>query len=87
MYARSGKQVLKIDKTVLSAQMCSFKLDDVTINLVYRPPSAAAESITELADAISDAGSSEVFIGDFNLPGIDWVGAGGHGRGREPHFV
>jgi len=87
VYARSGKQVLKIDKTVLSAQMCSFKLDDVTINLVYRPPSAAAESITELADAISDAGSSEVFIGDFNLPGIDWVGAGGHGRGREPHFV
>jgi len=65
--------------------MCSFKIDDVTLNLVYRPPSAAAESIVELADAISGAGANEVFLGDFNMPGIDWVG--GSSRGREALFA
>jgi endonuclease/exonuclease/phosphatase family metal-dependent hydrolase len=85
VYARSGKQILKVDKTILSAQMCSFKIDDVTLNLVYRSPNAAAESIVELADAISDAGANEVFLGDFNMPGIDWVG--GSSRGREALFA
>ena len=65
--------------------MCSFRIDDVTLNLVYRPPSAAAESIVELADAISGAGANEVFLGDFNMPGIDWVG--GSSRGREALFA
>jgi len=85
VYARSGKQILKVDKTILSAQMCSFRIDDVTLNLVYRPPSAAAESIVELADAIRGAGANEVFLGDFNMPGIDWVG--GSSRGRETLFA
>jgi hypothetical protein len=59
----------------------------VTVNLVYRPPSAAAESVAELANTISDAGAGEIFIGDFNMPGIDWIGGGGHGRGREALFA
>ena len=55
VYARSGKRILKIDKQLLFSQLCSFNVNDVTINLVYRPPSAPAESVAELAGLISDA--------------------------------
>ena len=86
VYARSGIAVLKIDKQILFSQLCSFKVNDVTINLVYRSPNAAPESVAELANAISEAKKNEFFIGDFNLPGIDWSGGGG-GRGRDAVFV
>ena len=86
VYARSGISALKIDRTILYSQLCSFLVNDVTINLVYRPPSANADSVTELAETLSKAGKSEVFIGDFNLPRIDWVGGGG-GRGCDAVFL
>ena len=38
VYTRSGKQILKIDRKLFYSQLCSFIMDDVTINLVYRPP-------------------------------------------------
>ena len=87
MYARSGKKILKLDKQLLYSQLCSFLVDDVTFNLVYRPPSAPSESVAELANIISEAKKNEVFIGDFNLPGLDWGGGGGNGRGRDTIFV
>jgi hypothetical protein len=86
IYARSGIQILKIDRTILHSQLCSFSICDVTINLVYRPPSAPPESITELAKLVSEAKNNEIFVGDFNLPIIDWVGGGGS-SGREGAFV
>jgi hypothetical protein len=86
VYTRSGKKVLKLDKQLLFSQLCSFMMDDVTFNLVYRPPSAAAESVAELASLVSEAKKNEVFIGDFNLPGIDWATSGG-GRGRNAVLV
>ena len=86
VYIRSGKQILKIDKKLFYSQLCSFIIDDVTFNLVYRPPSAAAESVAELAKLLSESKRNEVFLGDFNLPTIDWVNGGG-GRGREAVFA
>ncbi len=52
IYARSGIKVLQIDQEVLHSQLCSFKVHDVTFSLVYRPPSAGADSITELANLV-----------------------------------
>jgi len=85
IYARSGIKVLQIDQEVLHSQLCSFKVHDVTFNLVYRPPSAGADSITELANLVKSAGAKTVFMGDFNMPSIDWNGGGG-ARGRESVF-
>ena len=36
IYARSGIPILKIDRTILNSQLCSFTINDVTLNLVYR---------------------------------------------------
>jgi hypothetical protein len=42
--------------------------------LVYRPPSAPADSITELIELVKAAEKNSVFIGDFNFPDMDWEG-------------
>jgi hypothetical protein len=86
IYARSGIQISKIDRSILYSQLCCFTINDVTLNLVYCPPSAHPDSITELAKLVSKAKDNELFIGDFNLPGIDWVGGGGS-SGQETAFV
>ena len=85
VYARNGLKILKIDKDILHSQLISFMVHDVTFNLVYRPPSAGVDSITELAELVRNAGKSTVFIGDFNMPSIDWFGGGG-ASGRERCF-
>jgi len=83
VYARCGIKVLKIDQEILHSQLISFKVSDVTFNLVYRPPSAGADSIVELTNLVKSAKGNTVFLGDFNMPSIDWNGGGGRGRERD----
>ncbi len=40
--------------------------------------------VAELSGLISESKDNEVYIGDFNLPGVDWANGG---RGREAAFV
>ena len=79
-YAKHGIPVLKIDKTAEHFQLCSFLVFDITISLLYRPPSAPADSITELCELVMAAGKNSILIGDFNLPGVDWQGRTVRGR-------
>jgi len=73
VYAKNGIKILKLDHTVTNhIQICKFLVNDVTVSLVYRPPSAPTESIAELEDAVRAAGKNSLLIGDFNLPNIDW---------------
>ena len=75
VYAKTGIKPTVLDNTTPFSQYCAFKLQDVTIYLLYRSPNASAESISNLAGLIRAAGKDSILIGDFNLPEIDW-GAG-----------
>ena len=53
-------------------QYSKFSLNDITVYLIYRPPSGGANSIDNLTALISAAERRSIFIGDFNLPEINW---------------
>ncbi len=79
-YAKPGIPVLKLDQAVRNFQLSKFLINDITVYLVYRPPSAPADSITELTELEKAAEKNSVFIGDFNLPDMDWEGGVARGR-------
>jgi hypothetical protein len=85
VYAKNGIKILKLDHTVNCIQLCKFLVNDITVSLVYRPPSAPTESITELEEAVKTAGKNSLLIGDFNLPNIDWEK--GAATGKAADFV
>jgi hypothetical protein len=72
VYVCNGVKVLKIDRRISFHQYCKFLVGDVTLYLVYRSPNAPAQSIQELAMLVRAAEKNSIFIGDFNLPDIDW---------------
>ncbi len=55
-------------------------MNDITVYLLYRPPSAPADSITELTEMVKKAERRSVIIGDFNLPEMDWDKGTARGR-------
>ena len=67
-------------------QHCSFTLktknESLDFILVYRPPSSGAENLNKLCELLVGATERTVFIGDFNLPGIDWESSRADSRGR-----
>ncbi len=83
VYAKKELSVLKLDQTARHSQICKFLVSDMAFYLVYRSPSAPADSITELATIVRGAEKSCVFIGDFNLPLIDWEAGTARGRLEE----
>ena len=56
---------------------------DVTVCLVYRPPSGGQDSITNLTNLIKTVEGKTVLIGDFNFPEINWETGRTAGRTRE----
>jgi hypothetical protein len=85
VYAKQGLKVLAVDSGNDFIQHCKFLIHDLTCYLVYRPPNSSVENMTRLAELIRTAGKNTVFIGDFNLPGVDW--RTGQGRGSERLIV
>ena len=61
-------------------QYSKFSLNDITVYLIYRPPSGGATSIDNLTALISAAERRSIFIGDFNLPEINWEDGVAAGR-------
>ena len=57
--------------------------DQLTITLLYRPPSAGPDSISSICDMIEASSGSNIFIGDFNLPGINWETFQATGRSKD----
>ena len=85
MYTKNGIKILSCDKVVNFHQYCKFLLNDITVYLIYRPPSGGAVSIDDLTALISAAEKRCILIGDFNLPEINWED--GHARGRAAHLL
>ena len=62
-----------------------FLLYDITVYLIYRPPSGGAASIDDLTALISAVEKRSICIGDFNLPEINWED--GHARERAANLL
>ena len=84
VYSKDGLQILPDDKVSLFKQHCNFRIvtekEELKCKLVYRSPSAPAESVSALAGIIRETSGKRLIIGDCNLPNIDWergVAAGG----------
>ena len=76
VYVRNGLTVLPCENNSDFNQYCKFKIgennDTKYVYLVYRPPSAGQLSKDKLYVLLGQAEKNSIFIGDFNLPGIDW---------------
>ena len=76
VYAKQGLTILSLDSGCNFNQHCSFRIvtgpEHINITLLYRPPSAGPESIDSICERIRTCTGNNIFIGDFNLPGIDW---------------
>ena len=88
VYSRNGLEILSCDKISDFNQYCKFKLkcdgETYYFYLIYRPPSSR-EDFDRLCELVRGAEKNSVFVGDFNLPHIDW--ATGGAEGREARFV
>jgi Endonuclease-reverse transcriptase len=72
VYAKQGLKILSGDNSIDFMQYCKFSVYDITCYLVYRPPNSSAENMTKLANLIKSAEKNAIFIGDLNLPGVNW---------------
>ena len=76
VYAKHGLTILSFDSGCNFNQHCSFKVvtgpEQISITLLYRPPSAGPDSIGGICELIRTCTGKNIFIGDFNLPGINW---------------
>jgi len=72
VYKRDSLDLMVIPNSKTFNQYCSFKVDNLTITLVYRPPSSKAENMESLCELLRDSEKESIFIGDFNAPGINW---------------
>ena len=85
VYSRNGLEVLSCDKNSDFNQYCKFMLksDGETYHfyLIYRPPPSGEENLDKLCDLVRSAEKNSIFVGDFNLPQIDWTNGRAEGRG------
>jgi Reverse transcriptase (RNA-dependent DNA polymerase)/Endonuclease-reverse transcriptase len=84
VYAKNGTKILPLDTRSNFSQHVGFTLmtgnDKIDIVLVYRPPKNSVESFRNLAELIRSVGPNTILIGDFNLPGINWIDGVAHGE-------
>ena len=80
VYVKNSLIVKPIDQESTFNMFTQFEIickDDIknnlTITLVYRPPSAPLENTEELCKLLEKSGPNSSFIGDFNFPSIDWI--------------
>ena len=83
VYAKPGVRILAIDKVVDFNQYAKFLLNDITVYLIYRPPSGGLTSIAGLTELVRRTEKSSIMVGDFNLPEINWSSGQTGARSRE----
>jgi hypothetical protein len=90
VYSKQAMKILPSDKFQNSRfnQYCTFRVattsGSLDIVLIYRPPSSGIGNIAELCEMLRATKDNTIFIGDFNLPGVDWErGHAREAKGRE----
>ena len=83
VYTKTGVEILALDKTVNFNQYCKFSVRDVTVYLLYRPPSGGQGSIADLTNLVRSVEERSILIGDFNLPEVEWSNWRTAARSRE----
>ena len=83
VYAKTGLKILAADKVVEFNQYAKFLINDITVYLIYRPPSGGVTSIAGLTEVVKKVEKNSILIGDFNLPEIDWSTGQTAARSRE----
>ena len=75
-YVRPGLSILSCDTDSEFNQYSKFILktnqESMNFFLIYRPPGSTQENTSNLVDLIKHSEKNSFFIGDFNLPDIDW---------------
>jgi len=72
VYSKTGTIVTKLENQFNFTQYCGFKVNDISVYLVYRSPNANAETMSGLVELIKTVERNSIIIGDFNLPEVDW---------------
>jgi len=76
VYVRNCLSILYVDKINDFNQYCNFtlttKMTTYSIYLIYRPPAHSQPNKDLLLQVFDNAKKNSIFIGDFNLPRIDW---------------
>ena len=67
-------------------QCISFKIkcgcEDVNVHSVYRSPNSSVQNDEQIAKWIMDLRGTNILIGDFNFPDVDWEAGTSGARGR-----
>ena len=85
VYTKSGLEVCKTNRFEQYGftQFTEFEVGrKLNIVLVYRSPNSSLDNTEELSRMVQDMEVNTLFIGDFNLPGIDWEAGTAYARGR-----
>ncbi len=80
-------QILPVDNYNNFNQHCSFKVgkgqNQFSIMLMYRPPGSQKDDDDKLRELFHVAERNLIFIGDFNMPGVNWDRWTAEARWRE----
>ena len=85
VYAMKDLSIRRIDQPTTFNQHVSMEIkngsEDVKIHVVYRSPNSRRENDEELCNWVKGMSGSNVFVGDFNFPDIDWGNGTSGSRG------
>jgi hypothetical protein len=76
VYSVSDLTILPCDQAINFNQYSKFKIvagcDVVHVYLVYRSPASGIDSKEQICELFSAAEKNSIFVGDFNMPDINW---------------
>ena len=77
MYVKEGRTILPCDTDSNFNQYCKFiyktEKESLSFYLIYRPPTSSQENLEELTKLLQSKNKNSFYIGDFNLPDVDWM--------------
>lgn len=77
VYGKPYVKILPRETDNNFTQFCNFSIavkdEKWEIFLVYRPPSSSEQNSDSLASLVRNCPDNSIFIGDFNLPGANWL--------------
>ena len=87
MYAKKELCVWRLEETSDFNQCTAIKVkcgcEDVVIHSVYRSPNSSRENDAKLCAYVKEMRGTNILVGDFNYPDINWETGTTAARGRD----